>query len=112
VKRFVSLELLNVRHSVGLLGRATSLSKDRYLTQTQNKHEQTSMPRVGFEPTIPAFERAKAVHALDSAATVIGFPSTGLGLFCDFVFSVGRLYSFDCYDDTRMNQKGFRRKSS
>jgi hypothetical protein len=30
------------------------------------------MPRVGFEPTIPAFERAKTVHALDCAATVIG----------------------------------------
>jgi hypothetical protein len=30
------------------------------------------MPRVGFEPTIPAFERAKTVHALDSTATVIG----------------------------------------
>jgi hypothetical protein len=30
------------------------------------------MPRVGFEPTIPAFERAKTVHALDSAVTVIG----------------------------------------
>jgi hypothetical protein len=29
------------------------------------------MPRVGFELTIPAFERAKTVHALD-AATVIG----------------------------------------
>jgi hypothetical protein len=30
------------------------------------------MPWVVFEPTIPAFERAKTVHALDSAATVIG----------------------------------------
>jgi hypothetical protein len=30
------------------------------------------MPRVGFEPTIPAFELAKTVHALDCAATVIG----------------------------------------
>jgi hypothetical protein len=29
------------------------------------------MPRVGFEPTIPAFERAKTVHALDRAETVI-----------------------------------------
>jgi hypothetical protein len=29
------------------------------------------MPLVGFEPTIPAFERAKTVHALDRAATVI-----------------------------------------
>jgi hypothetical protein len=27
---------------------------------------------VGFEPTIPAFERAKTVLALDRAATVIG----------------------------------------
>jgi hypothetical protein len=30
------------------------------------------MPWVGFEPTIPALERAKTVHALDGAATVIG----------------------------------------
>jgi hypothetical protein len=27
---------------------------------------------VGFDPTIPAFERAKTVHALDFAVTVIG----------------------------------------
>jgi hypothetical protein len=31
------------------------------------------MPQVRFEPTIPVFERAKTVHALDRAATVIGF---------------------------------------
>jgi hypothetical protein len=30
------------------------------------------MPRVGFEPTIPAFERANRVHALDHAITAIG----------------------------------------
>jgi hypothetical protein len=30
------------------------------------------MPRVGLEPMIPAFERAKSVHALDRATTVIG----------------------------------------
>jgi hypothetical protein len=30
------------------------------------------MPRVGFEPTIPAFERARTVHVLDRAASVIG----------------------------------------
>jgi hypothetical protein len=29
------------------------------------------MPRVGFEPTTPVFERAKIVHALDRAVTVI-----------------------------------------
>jgi hypothetical protein len=27
---------------------------------------------MGFEPTIPAFERAKSVHALDRATIVIG----------------------------------------
>jgi hypothetical protein len=41
-------------------------------TQTQNKRTQTSMPRVGFEPTNPVFERAKMVHVSEHAATVIG----------------------------------------
>jgi hypothetical protein len=41
-------------------------------TQTQNKRTQTSMSRVRFEPTTPAFEVAKTVHALGRAATVIG----------------------------------------
>jgi hypothetical protein len=41
-------------------------------TQTQNKRKQTSMAGVGFEPRIPAFERAKTVHTLDRAATLIG----------------------------------------
>jgi hypothetical protein len=40
--------------------------------QTQNKRTQTSMPRVGFEPMIPVFERVKIVHALVRAATVKG----------------------------------------
>jgi hypothetical protein len=30
------------------------------------------MPQVGFELTIPVFERAKTGHALGRAATVIG----------------------------------------
>jgi hypothetical protein len=34
------------------------------------------MPRVGFEHTIPVFERAKTVHALDRAATAIGLRDT------------------------------------
>jgi hypothetical protein len=37
----------------------------------QNKRTQTSMPRLRFEPTIPAFERAKTGHILDRAATMI-----------------------------------------
>jgi hypothetical protein len=31
------------------------------------------MPRVGFQPTIPLLERAKTVHALDRALTMIGW---------------------------------------
>jgi hypothetical protein len=30
------------------------------------------MPLVGFEPKVPASERAKTVHALDHSATVTG----------------------------------------
>jgi hypothetical protein len=41
-------------------------------TQTQKKLTQTSMPRMGFEPTITVFERAKKVHTLDRAVTVVG----------------------------------------
>jgi hypothetical protein len=33
------------------------------------------MPWVGFERTIPAVERTKAIHALDRTATVIGTKS-------------------------------------
>jgi hypothetical protein len=32
-------------------------------TQTQNKRAQTSMPWVGFEPTVPVLERAKTAYA-------------------------------------------------
>jgi hypothetical protein len=41
-------------------------------TQTQNKRTQTSIPQVGFKPTIPVFERTKTVHALDRAFAMIG----------------------------------------
>jgi hypothetical protein len=50
------------------------------------------MPRVGFEPRIPAFERAKTVHALDRAAIVIG-TRLGLGLPDDPTSSLGQVYS-------------------
>jgi hypothetical protein len=50
---------------------ARPLPKHR-TTQTQNKSINTkrAMLRVEFEPTIPASERAKTVHALDRVATV------------------------------------------
>jgi hypothetical protein len=75
VKRFVSLQFLNLRQSVGLLGREISPSQGRYLnrtTKTQKKRRQTSMPRVGFEPTIPVFERAKTFWFLhENSGTAI-----------------------------------------
>jgi hypothetical protein len=46
-----------------------------YLYTEQHKQKertQISIPRVGFEPTTPVFDRAKTVHASDRAATVIG----------------------------------------
>jgi hypothetical protein len=56
-----------------ILGRRISPSQGRYTqNNTQNKLTETSMPWVGFDPIIPVFERAKTVHALDRAATVIG----------------------------------------
>jgi hypothetical protein len=41
-------------------------------TQTQNKNIHAFITRMGFEPIIPVFERAKTVHSLERAATVIG----------------------------------------
>jgi hypothetical protein len=73
IGRFLSF-LIDTQ-SVGLLGRGISLSQGRYLHTEQYKHRintQTYMPRVGFEPIIPVFERAKTVHAIDRAATVTG----------------------------------------
>jgi hypothetical protein len=48
--------------------------------QSQNKRIQTSMYRVGFEPTIPEFERTKRVPAVDRAATVIGLLAWSMSL--------------------------------
>jgi hypothetical protein len=41
-------------------------------TETQNRRTQTSMPWVGFEPTISVFQRTETVHISHPAATVIG----------------------------------------
>jgi hypothetical protein len=73
--------LLDLRHSVGSLGRVISSSQGLYLyTNTEkrtctHKH-QTSMPWEGFETTIPVTERAKTVHALDRSVTVTDIYST------------------------------------
>jgi hypothetical protein len=41
-------------------------------THTRNKRRQTSMSRVGFEPSAPVFERAKTDRVLDREAIFIG----------------------------------------
>jgi hypothetical protein len=65
--------------SVGLLGRWISPSQGRYLHREQHKHRINAHRHpchpVGFELTIPAFERAKTFHASDRAAIVIGLSS-------------------------------------
>jgi hypothetical protein len=56
-----------------------------WTAQAQNKRTQTPMPQAGFEPTIPVLERAKTVHALDGAATVIGRPSIICGIYIQYI---------------------------
>jgi hypothetical protein len=69
-------QFLNPIHS-----RQDSLSGDQPVTRPplthraikrQNKGKQIPMTRGGFEPMIPAFERAETVHSSDSGATVVG----------------------------------------
>jgi hypothetical protein len=53
---------------VRLLGRGIGQMQGLYLHTGQHNKEKrghTSMPRMGFEPTIPVFERPKAVRASD-----------------------------------------------
>jgi hypothetical protein len=54
----------------------TPWTVDHYLHTGQHNHRIKTHTDIhalrGFEPTIPAFGRAKTVHALDSVATVIG----------------------------------------
>jgi hypothetical protein len=72
MKRFVSLQFLHLRQSVGLLGVDISPSQGRYLTEIT----QASMLYVGFEPTFPVFERVKVFLALKCTAAVIGRSSS------------------------------------
>jgi hypothetical protein len=41
-------------------------------TRERNINTQISVPRVGFEPTNPAFKRAKRVHSSGCASTMTG----------------------------------------
>jgi hypothetical protein len=68
-----AFQFLNPIQSVGLLGRGSARRRASTYrtTQTRNKRTQTSMPLMGFESTTTMFWRAKTVHALDRAATMI-----------------------------------------
>jgi hypothetical protein len=70
--RLFSFEII-LTQSVGPLGKRISPSQCHYMRTGQ--HKQINARRhpclwVGFESTIPAFERAKTVHASDRLATV------------------------------------------
>jgi hypothetical protein len=86
---------------VGLLGRVISSSQGLHLNTGQHKHRinaytyQTSMPCVGFEPTIAASERAKTVHALDGSATMTGcLQINHLRFWFNHIFLEGRRNKF------------------
>lgn len=62
------------RQSVRIIGQEINQLQGPYLRTGHHKHKlntQTSMPRVGFEPTTAAFEWTKAVLALDRSDTLI-----------------------------------------
>jgi hypothetical protein len=65
-----------ILQTVGLFGPVISSSQGRHLNTGQHKQRintytyQTSMPCVGFKPTIQSSERAKTVHESDRSATV------------------------------------------
>jgi hypothetical protein len=79
--------------TVGLLGRLISSSQGLYLnTYTY----QTSMHCMGFEPTIPASERAKTVKCL----IIIFFVISGVGLSpLGTAATSGQLYKPQMIDD-------------
>jgi hypothetical protein len=61
------------------------------------------MSQKRFEPTIPVFERAKTVHALDRAATVIGKYMTALLNYSekiDLLFQSGTGVTFQNQTDS------------
>jgi hypothetical protein len=102
VKRFVSLQFHNPK-KVGRTPWTGNQPVARPLpTQTKNKCRHKFLPWVGFETMIPVFERAKTVHALDRAATVIGFIEHRARLLLFEFYSVHRgIISLTYYFENR-----------
>jgi hypothetical protein len=72
------------------------------------------MPQVGLETTISAFERAKTVHALDRAVTVIGllsivdYLSEYLQVFCACLERNSREVATYLSERKNVSKKGYR----
>jgi hypothetical protein len=69
------------------------------------------MPRVEFEPTIPVFERAKTVHALDRAATMIGTNKLWSMLMSNLAHCL-RVYVTECNDGGKIYNSSLCRNES
>jgi hypothetical protein len=78
--------------SVELLGRSISPSPGHYqhrTIQTQSNRRRTSMLRVGYKATIPKFERANIVYALDRPATLMdSLIQSDFKLLSEFLWSI------------------------
>jgi hypothetical protein len=81
--RFVEVSRSHFRHTtVGRtpLDEGPARRRDIYLTTHNTHNRQTSMPTVGFEPTILVSERPKT-HSVDRTAT-------GIGLLCHLLYNI------------------------
>jgi hypothetical protein len=75
VKRFVSLQFLNLRQPVGLLGRVISPTQDRYLRTEQHKHRINAHRHpclYGIRTHDPSVRGIEAISCLRPAATLLG----------------------------------------
>jgi hypothetical protein len=95
---------IHFSQTVTFLGRVISPSQGLYLN-TEHKHRikacihQTSVPWMGFKPTIPASKQAKTIYALDLAATVTGRKD-------NYSWKIGILWCTGCWWPLRSKAVG------
>jgi hypothetical protein len=91
----------SVSQSYRLLWRQTSRSQGLYLHTEQHKHKINAQRHPcleWFEPTIPVFQRAKTVNALDRAASVIAMVVDSTRKLIRNLYVL--FYYFLCYTST------------
>jgi hypothetical protein len=108
-RTLAAFQFLNLFYTVGRTSWTGDQPVGRSLpthrtTQTHNKRTLISMSQVGFDPTIPTFERAKTVHALDRAATVVGFCMSRKAKETGKTFPTSCLPTTDPYRKRRLPQ--------